>query len=133
MPAGRPKTFDQQWIDDHVDQIPDMFSNGESLVEVAVALGMCKDTFHELRKEYPEFSVAVKKGIEKSEAWWSKLGRGGAAGAMKINPATWIFNMKNRFKWTDRVENTGAEGAPLFPQGLTIEVMKTKPNEDTDD
>ena len=75
MTAGRPKEFTQEWIDDHIDSIPAMFENGESIVEVAVELGMCKDTFYELKKEYPEFSDAVKKGLVRSEAWWSKLGR----------------------------------------------------------
>ena len=26
----------------------------------------------------------------------------GAAGKVAVNPATWIFNMKNRFNWRDK-------------------------------
>ena len=106
MTAGRPKEFTQEWIDDHIDSNPAMYENGESNLEVAVELGMCKDTFYELKKEYPEFSDAVKKGLVRSEAWWSKLGRFGAAGKADIQPTTWIFNMKNRFNWRDKTEAT---------------------------
>lgn len=85
-------------------QLPSMFDNGESVVEVCVALGIRKDTFYNWCKKYPKFSDAYKEGLERSEAWWQRLGRAGALGSQKINPTTWIFNMKNRFKWTDRTE-----------------------------
>jgi hypothetical protein len=52
--------------------------------------------------DYKDFSDSYKKGQELSEAWWTKMGRAGSVGKAKIQPAMWIFNMKNRFKWTDR-------------------------------
>lgn len=84
--------------------LPPMFENGESVAEVCCALDIHKDTFYEWVKKYPAFSDAYKKGLQRSEAWWSKLGRAGSMGQVKIQPATWIFNMKNRFSWTDRIE-----------------------------
>ena len=84
--------------------LPSMFANGESVSEVCAELGIHKDTFFEWVKTYKDFSDSYKKGLELSEAWWTKLGRSGAMGRTKIQPATWIFNMKNRFKWTDRIE-----------------------------
>jgi len=101
---GRPQTYNDKWVKDHTDKLPDLFKEGQSVAEVCVELGMCKDTFYRLCNEYPEFSYAYKKGLEMSEAWWTRLGRHGAAGAAEINPTTWIFNMKNRFKWADRHE-----------------------------
>jgi hypothetical protein len=82
--------------------LPAMFANGESVVEVCAELGIHKDTFFEWVKIYPDFSDSYKKGLELSEAWWIRIGRIGSVGKAKIQPATWIFNMKNRFKWTDR-------------------------------
>ena len=104
MPAGRPKEYTQEWVDDHVDQLPGMFKDGQSIAEVCAELGMCKDTFYRLKKEYPVFSDAIKNGELLSEAWWSRLGRKGASGEAEINPTTWIFNMKNRFGWKDKKE-----------------------------
>jgi hypothetical protein len=72
-------------------------------------LGICRNTFYSYVDQHPEFSEAYSRGLDLSQAWWEKLGRRGAAGEVPINPATWIFNMKNRFKWTDR-QDTNISG-----------------------
>jgi hypothetical protein len=95
---GRPTKYSPKLC----ELLPAMFANGESVVEVCAELGIHKDTFFQWVKEYPDFSDSYKKGQELSEAWWTKVGRMGSLGKAKIQPATWIFNMKNRFKWTDR-------------------------------
>lgn len=91
------------------EKLPDMFANGESVVEVCVSLGINRDTFYDWCDKHKEFKQAYEQGLLLSQAWWERLGRAGSLGSQKINPATWIFNMKNRFKWTDRnqVETTG--------------------------
>ncbi|GHU62048.1 hypothetical protein FACS189445_4660 [Spirochaetia bacterium] len=96
--AGRPTKYSRKLC----KMLPDMFLEGQSVVEVCSDLGISKDTFYQWVNKYPEFSDSYKKGLLLSEAWWEKLGRAGATGKISINPATWIFNMKNRFKWTDR-------------------------------
>ena len=113
---GRPVKYDPKWP----ERLPQMFSQGESVPEVAAQLGICKDTFYEYCKQYPAFSDAYKLGRDISEAWWTRLGRLGAAGRVNVQPATWIFNMKNRFAWKDRHEHTtDAEGVGA---GLVIPV-----------
>jgi transposase-like protein len=84
------------------EKLPAMFKNGESVAEVCAELGIWKQAFYDWIDQYPDFSNAYKKGLELSEAWWTKLGRLGSQGKARIQPATWIFNMKNRYKWTDR-------------------------------
>ena len=101
--AGRPKEYTEEVALEIAERLPGMFEQGESVAEVCAELGMCKETFYRLAAEHPEFSNAYKKGLQLSEAWWTKLGRAGAAGKVDIQPTTWIFNMKNRFKWTDRL------------------------------
>lgn len=105
---ARPETITKEWADEKAKTLPDMYANGESLAEVCVELGICKESYYKACDISEEFSYADKKGKEFSEAWWTKLGRAGAAGKVQIQPATWVFNMKNRFKWTDRVEQTGS-------------------------
>ena len=100
MPAGRPTKYDKKIC----ALLPDLFEDGKSVAEVCVALDIAKETFYRWAKEYPEFSNAYKKGLTLSEAWWAELGKKGSQGTSQIQPATWIFNMKNRFGWTDRVE-----------------------------
>ena len=101
MPGGRPTKYNKALC----KLLPDMFSGGESVAEVCASLEITKDTFYRWVKEHSEFSDAYKKGLTLSEAWWAKLGRDGAQDKDRIQPATWIFNMKNRFKWTDREEH----------------------------
>lgn len=85
-------------------QLPEMFANGEDVAEVATKLGISRQTFYEWLEKFPEFAAAYALGKQYSEAWWTKLGRAGAAGKVKIQPTVWIFNMKNKFNWTDKVE-----------------------------
>ena len=115
---GRPTKYSKNLC----KKLPEMFKNGESVVEVCAALGIWKDTFYNWVKEHPDFSDSYKKGLELSEAWWLKLGRAGSAGKTRIQPATWIFNMKNRFKWTDRQETNISGGLQL------IEITKDEAN-----
>jgi len=98
--TGRPTKYSPKLC----GLLPAMFANGESVVEVCAGLGITKDTFFQWVKKYKDFSDSYKRGLELSEAWWTKLGRAGSVGKSKIQPATWIFNMKNRFKWTDKQE-----------------------------
>ena len=95
------------------DKLPAMFDDGESVAEVCKKLGVVKQTFYNWVEKYPAFKKAYEEGLFRSEAWWMELGRNGAAGKEKINPATWIFNMKNRFGWKDRTEHTGHNDGPM--------------------
>ena len=83
------------------DRVLSLYQNGESDVEVAVALDISKNTFYEWVREKPEFAEAVHKGKGVSECWWQKLGRAGAAGKVDIQARVWLANMKNRFGWVE--------------------------------
>lgn len=98
--GGAPTKYDPSFA----EMLPDLFSEGESVVEVCVVLGIHKDTFYDWCAKYKEFSDAYAVGLMKSEAWWQKLGRAGAAGARRVNPPMWRMNMMNRFKWSDRID-----------------------------
>jgi hypothetical protein len=112
---GRPTKYSKKLC----ELLPYLFSNGESVTEVCTHLDITKETFFKWVKQYPSFSDSYKKGLELSEAWWTKLGRAGSAGKVKIQPATWIFNMKNRFKWKDKIEVNETDNltTPIFYEG----------------
>lgn len=57
------------------------------------------------RPRHPEFLRAKKEGFKASLKYWESLGVDLITGKIKGKAAVWIFTMKNRFKWTDRVEN----------------------------
>lgn len=114
MGSGTP-IITVEWAYIEALVLAERFRGGESLAEVCVAIGICKMSFYKACDISPEFKTAYSKGQEYSEAWWTKLGRAGAAGKVNIQPATWVFNMKNRFKWKDRVEteHTGNIGITI--------------------
>ena len=85
-----------------MEKLPQMFSEGESVVQVCVKLDITKRTFYDWVDKYPEFRDAYEKGREISEDWWINTGKQGMRGQItSFNAAIWIFNMKNRFEWRD--------------------------------
>lgn len=124
---GRPPKITKEWADETAKSLTDMYKNGESLAEVCAELDICKESYYKACDISKQFSDSDRRGKQLSEAWWTKLGRAGAAGKVQIQPTVWSFNMKNRFKWADRAENVhevgGTGGASL------IEVSFVKPDE----
>ena len=101
---ARPTKYTKEWAQEHALKLPEMFENGESLVEVAVKLGICKKTFQDLCEQYDFWKDAYNLGKEYSEAWWLRIGREGSAGDIKANGYIWRLNMQNRFGWLERKE-----------------------------
>ncbi len=99
--VGRPTKY-RPWM---CDRVIALMAQGASKHEALADLGIWEDTFWRWRKIHPEFSEAVKIGTELSRMWWEREGRT-ALRDKSFNHGLWYMNMKNRFGWTDRVENT---------------------------
>jgi len=114
-PVGRPTKYLPKYCDMLIDHM-------ESGLEYLSFAGLCRvhyDTLYQWEKDYPEFSEAKKIGKALSFLYWDKLGRDGVKdrehfddeGKLlfkeKVNPAVYIFNMKNRHGWRDTAEATG--------------------------
>jgi len=109
--------------------LADKFKDGESLAEVCADIGICFDAYKRAKELSPLFAEADKKGRMLSEAWWTRLGRAGAIGQKPIQPATWCFNMKNRFGWRDKIDQqvTGSEGGAVKTDSkITVEFVNAK-------
>ncbi len=96
---GRPTDYDPAYC----ERVVELMADGASKTEVAAEMCRSYQTFLNWQQAHPEFLEAVKEGERLSQAWWEKLGRQGASGAVPVNPTMYIFNMKNRFKehWSD--------------------------------
>jgi hypothetical protein len=66
---------------------------------------VCRDTLYQWAKDYPEFSYAKKEGSEAGKFFLEATGIKGLHGKIPgFNVTAWIFMMKNRCGWRDRVE-----------------------------
>jgi hypothetical protein len=79
-----------------VDQV---LSDGESLAAVCAELNITRETLYTWRDTHPEFADALRRGLQKAQRVWEKIGKNGIIGNYeKFNGAPWIFTMKNRFR-----------------------------------
>jgi len=85
--------------------IKHMGEEGLSYETFAAVIEVNKDTLYEWEAVHPEFSEAKKLAFEKNRAFWEKIGTAGMVGKIPgFNATVWIFNMKNRHGWRDRIE-----------------------------
>lgn len=101
MPAGRPTKYDPAMC----ETVVECGRQGMGKLETCAELDIDYSTFEAYQEKYPEFSKAVKRGRELSQAWWEQKGREATFGGVDgFNATSYIFNMKNRFRedWKDK-------------------------------
>jgi hypothetical protein len=128
---GRPledlKSLPENWYND----VLELYSQGASDVEVKALIyhwrgSFSNDLWERWMNDEPEFSETIKKGKMLSESWWHKEGRTSLRDK-DFSYTGWYMQMKNRFNWTDRTDNTTG-GNPL-PSTTTTVVFKKYDNE----
>lgn len=103
MAGGRPTKYKKEFCDVVIAAGED----GETITGMAEACDVHRETLREWMDAHPEFSAAVKRGLQKSQVIWERIGRQATMGAIdNFNATSYIFNMKNRFKedWRDKHE-----------------------------
>ena len=107
---GRPKedlsTLPENWY----NEILNLYKVGASDVEIKALIyewrgRFSNDLWDRWLKEELEFSETIKMGRMISQAWWTRQGRTNLTGG-DFSYTGWYMNMKNRFGWTDRVDQT---------------------------
>ena len=124
--AGRPKVKLSDLPDNWESDMIALYSEGASDIEVKATVLDCMsdDLWYRLIDEEPIFSGAVKKGKAISHAWWERRGRN-ALENKDFSYTGWYMNMKNRFKWSDKQEITGADGGAIQTDNTwTIKVVE---------
>ena len=91
----------------------DLLSKGYSKEAVAGRIGISKQCFYEWVQKYEDFGDAVQRGESASQYYWEELGMRGTLGEIKgFNASSWMFNMKNRFGWTEKSDQS-ISGQPI--------------------
>lgn len=101
MSMGRPSKY----LPEYCDKAIELMSEGASIYEIAYEFRVNQDTIHEWVKVHPDFSEALKQGKDLSQGWWIKNGRINLQNR-EFNSTLWYMNMKNRFGWRDKPEET---------------------------
>jgi hypothetical protein len=89
-----------------------LYEEGASDVEVCQRL---KIPFKEFERRYTDdkdFATLVEYGRLAAKAWWLELGRKAVSKKSQYEFNFWWANMKNRYGWSDKVENIG-DSKPL--------------------
>jgi hypothetical protein len=91
---GRPTKYDPSFCVDVID----FGAAGDSKTQIAVKLGVVRQTLENWMTEHPEFLDAMTRARELSLAWWETQGRLGIWGGKGFNGSAFAFQMTNRFK-----------------------------------
>lgn len=91
---------------DWQEQIIELGKQGGSKAEVMALLNLSRNAFYALLKRDEDFAHADEMRDVYAEAWWTRKGREMAVGEVDGNTGAWVFNMKNRFGWRDRIDHT---------------------------
>lgn len=100
---GRPQMTVDSLPSDWKDRIINLSKEGASIVELAVELDICRNSFYALSERDEDFMNTVKKCKQLCEAWWVRKGRTNL-GNKEFSYTGWYMNMKNRFNWADKQE-----------------------------
>ena len=100
---GRPLFTVKDLPENWEEIILKLSKEGASIVELAVELDICRNTFYALSERDEYFMNTVKKCKELCEAWWKRKGRT-ELDNKDFSYTGWYMNMKNRFGWADKKE-----------------------------
>lgn len=123
---GRPKVTIEVLPEGWQKTIIDLYKEGAADVEIKALIyewrgSFSDDLWDRWLQEEPEFSGTIKRGRQLSEAWWVKEGRG-ALRDKSFSFVGWYMNMKNRFGWSDKVEQKN--------EGETVKVVVSQDHKD---
>lgn len=97
--VGRPCEYKPEFA----QRALEILYSGSAKIELTREFMVHIDTIHEWEKTIPEFSEAVRTGVNYSEAWWTKQGKKNLK-TKDFNTRLYEINMMNRFGWQKKTE-----------------------------
>lgn len=109
--GGRPQTTLDDLPENWKEQILHLCSEGKSEVQIRAHFAKINGTFsiglwYALKEREKEFLETLKIGKDLCQAWWEDIAQNNIVHekGLIFETGSWSMNMKNRFKWTDRVD-----------------------------
>jgi hypothetical protein len=107
---GRPTKYRAEMC----QTVIDLMREGKSRTAVAATLMIPRETLYQWERAHPDFADALKMGDTLSQHWWERECQD-SLHDQHFQTGAWTMNMKNRFRWTDRVEHsTDPDNPPTF-------------------
>lgn len=99
--VGRPTRYKKAFCQMLIDHM----ATGLSFESFGGTVNVGMSTTKEWARSNKEFQAAKEVGATKCRLFWEKVGRSGAMGQIpNFSASAYIFNMKNRFNWSDRTD-----------------------------
>ena len=125
---GRPKKYHPKYCRMAFEKM----ASGFSKEATAGALGISEKTLYNWMKK-KDFLQAIELGMSACREHWEHIGYLGATGRIpkdaegnpipfKFNGYAWGLNMKNRFKWGERVMDKGSDEAGSGASPIVFEI-----------
>lgn len=106
--VGRPTKYRKEFCQKLIDHMKQGYSF--ETFGAYVPGYASKETLYAWIRANRSFLDAKKAGESLSRAWWEKMAAAGMAGKIAgFNSTVWVFSMKNRFGWRDRVQSVDAD------------------------
>lgn len=110
--TGRPSEYRPEYC----DLVIELGKLGKSVVQMACAIDVSRQTLYEWAETHEDFSDAFTRAKQWAQDWWETQGQLGLT-ADKFNAPVWSRSMAARFPadYQERkgLELTGAEGGPV--------------------
>lgn len=115
--GGRPTTFPQgEAAKALCERVIELGSQGMSDCEISREIDVPRGTMQSWAERHLEFSAALTRAREASQAWWEQAGREHIKDK-NFNAQLWLKTMASRFRqdYAERqtIEHTGADGGPI--------------------
>ena len=100
---GRPTKYQKKYCKMLIEHM----AKGFSFESFAGLIEVHRDTLYEWCRVHQEFSDSKIIAAGKNQLFWESAGIEGMwqDSNKKFNSTAWIFNMKNRFGWSDKKED----------------------------
>jgi len=105
MPREKKAPNAFKWKKKYCEMLVDHMAKGLSIEAFAGEIGVTRNCVYKWRERHECFEKAFEQGKAKQHLFFEKMGIHAMAGKIKNFPAsTYIFTMKNKLGWKDKVE-----------------------------
>lgn len=108
-------------------QIENAYTHGCSDIEVCKLMRITMPEFKNYYDTNSDFRKLVDVGRTMSQAYWYEQGRENIVNN-KFNTSLWMFNMKNRFGWSERAEVINHDPTTDNLDSLKSQLQELLPN-----